>query len=148
MSPSIDSARIVPSGDFRHAGCTWEQRGAAIASSKEEGSTGPFQRFGGNGGLESMRKATVLSVGLILVAGIVGAQGISGSAHDFSGETWSGGTICLPCHTTHHGETTFVAPLWNHEVTAATFVMYSSPTRGTTPPFKAFIRIFAILVGT
>ena len=75
-----------------------------------------------------MKKATVLAIGLILAAGFAGAQGITGSAHDFSGETWSGGTICLPCHTTHHGITDFVAPLWNHEVTVATFVMYSSPT--------------------
>jgi len=75
-----------------------------------------------------MRKATVLTFGLVLVAGFVGAQGITDSAHDFSGEGWSGGTICLPCHTTHHGDTGFVAPLWNHEVTIATFVMYSSPT--------------------
>jgi len=77
-----------------------------------------------------MHKGFVLTVGFLLVAGFAGAQtaGIAGSDHDFSGDGWSGGTICLPCHTPHHGETGFVAPLWNHEVTTASFTMYSSDT--------------------
>jgi predicted CXXCH cytochrome family protein len=66
-------------------------------------------------------------VGIVMVAGGAFAQ-ITGSSHDFSNENWSGGTICLPCHTPHSGVTDFVAPLWNHEVTVATFTMYTSPT--------------------
>jgi len=51
---------------------------------------------------------------------------ISGSAHDFSTTGWSGGRICIACHTPHNSDTTVTnAPLWNHEVTASTFTMYS-----------------------
>lgn len=74
-----------------------------------------------------MRTAVVMSMCLVLGAGVAGAQ-ITNSLHDFSGETWSGGTICMPCHTTHDGQTGFVAPLWNHEITTQTFTMYTSGT--------------------
>lgn len=51
---------------------------------------------------------------------------ISGSAHDFSGQAWSGGRICIVCHTPHHADTTVAdSPLWNHAVTTATFTPYS-----------------------
>ncbi len=74
-----------------------------------------------------MRTAVVMSMCLVLGAGVASAQ-ITNSLHDFSGELWSGGTICLPCHTTHDGQTGFVAPLWNHEITTQTFTMYTSDT--------------------
>ncbi len=55
-------------------------------------------------------------------------QSISGSAHDFSSQSWST-EICLPCHTPHNADTTVAdAPLWNHDLTTATFTLYSSPT--------------------
>jgi predicted CXXCH cytochrome family protein len=54
---------------------------------------------------------------------------IVGSKHDFSSNGWSGGQICLPCHTPHNANATVAgAPLWNHQVTAAVFGLYSSPT--------------------
>ncbi|NOY58046.1 MAG: cytochrome C, partial [Calditrichaeota bacterium] len=54
---------------------------------------------------------------------------IAGSAHDFSTKGWSGGEICVVCHTPHHSDNTVTsAPLWNHEVTTATFTLYSSST--------------------
>jgi predicted CXXCH cytochrome family protein len=57
------------------------------------------------------------------------AQGISGSLHDFSGQAWSGGKICIVCHTPHNGATSVAeAPLWNHDVTAAAFALYSTST--------------------
>ncbi len=63
-----------------------------------------------------------------------GAWGsISGSAHDFSGNGWSGGKICEPCHTPHNADSTMTgAPLWNHEVSTATYTLYSSPTMDVT----------------
>ena len=74
------------------------------------------------------------SVALLLPVGFCLA-GILGSAHDFSGRTWNtGGEICMPCHTPHSGSLTLGAPLWNHEVTAATFTPYSSPTLNATVP--------------
>ena len=58
-------------------------------------------------------------------------QTIIGSEHDFSGETWSSGRICAPCHTPHNAMTITV-PLWNHESTIATFTLYSSDTLDAT----------------
>lgn len=55
--------------------------------------------------------------------------GIVGSAHDFSPFGWSDGQICLPCHTPHHADTTIEeAPLWNHELTTATYTLYDGST--------------------
>lgn len=51
---------------------------------------------------------------------------ITGTAHDFSGEIWSGGEICIACHTPHDGDMSIPgAPLWNHEVSTATFTLYT-----------------------
>ncbi len=55
--------------------------------------------------------------------------GITGSHHDFSGQTsWNTtGEICVVCHTPHNATDTII-PLWNHTTTAATFTTYSSST--------------------
>lgn len=78
-----------------------------------------------------MRKCLILLMVLTICAGAstVSFAQITGSAHDFSGETWSGGQICLPCHTPHNADNTVTdSPLWNHEVTAtATYTLYSGP---------------------
>ena len=42
-----------------------------------------------------------------------------------------GGEICVVCHTPHNSLSTLV-PLWNHQTTAATFTLYSSPTLNAT----------------
>ena len=68
-------------------------------------------------------------VGLVPVIG----AGIKGSSHDFTGSGWSYGQLCSPCHTPHRADTTVPgAPLWNHEVTTATYTVYSSPTLDAT----------------
>lgn len=65
--------------------------------------------------------------------GFAGAGTLSGSAHDFSGSGWSGGQICLPCHTPHKSNISVAdAPLWNHALTTATFTLYTSPTLNAT----------------
>lgn len=75
-----------------------------------------------------MKKLIAVLVVLIFV-GTNLAQNIAGSAHDFSDQGWGTSEICLPCHTPHFGDLTVAdAPLWNHEVTAATFTLYDSPT--------------------
>lgn len=53
---------------------------------------------------------------------------ITGSAHDFSSRPWANGQICLPCHAPHNGVNVANAPLWNHQLSTATYTMYSSPT--------------------
>jgi predicted CXXCH cytochrome family protein len=60
--------------------------------------------------------------------------GMVGSAHDFSGEGWSGSQICIVCHTPHSADTSQAnAPLWNHETTTASYTTYSSPTMDVLP---------------
>lgn len=73
---------------------------------------------------------------LVFVAAFstVGFGQITGSAHDFSGFTWSGGEICIACHTPHNADGTVPnVPLWNHELSAvATYTLYSSNTLNAT----------------
>ena len=80
-----------------------------------------------------MRTLLSLAVVLMLSTFLFG-QSIVGSAHDFSNETWNAtGEICVVCHTPHHADNTVSdAPLWNHEVTTATFTPYSSGTLDAT----------------
>ena len=63
------------------------------------------------------------------------SQSIVGTDHDLSSNPVTNGQICIVCHTPHNADTTVAgAPLWNHEVTTATFTLYDSPTfqGGTT----------------
>jgi len=54
-------------------------------------------------------------------------QSIAGSAHDFSGDGWNpNGEICQVCHTPHGAISGLVAPLWNHEVSTATYQLYTN----------------------
>ncbi len=76
-----------------------------------------------------------LTVGALLAwAGTAAGQGIAGSAHDFSAQSWNtSGQICIVCHTPHNGNTSVTnAPLWNHALTTATFTPYSSATLTAT----------------
>jgi hypothetical protein len=80
-----------------------------------------------------MKKLLVLLSVLALVAGFSGVAtaGIQGSAHDFAGFPFAGGQICLPCHTPHNAESD-AAPLWNHELSVASYNLYSSPSMNAT----------------
>ncbi|MFQ6108814.1 MAG: cytochrome C, partial [Candidatus Aminicenantales bacterium] len=82
-----------------------------------------------------MRKALILSaIALLGVLVTVALAQISGTAHDFSGDTWNtSGEICIVCHTPHNADTSVsAAPLWNHDVTTATYTLYSSSTLDAT----------------
>ena len=69
----------------------------------------------------------------VLTASAVNAGTIVGTAHDMSAQGFSDGQICIVCHTPHNADTTVTeAPLWNHEITAVTFAMYTSPTLDAT----------------
>ena len=77
-----------------------------------------------------MRKLFVVMMALALVAGFaaISMAGIAGTDHDLSG-TGGEGQICIFCHTPHNADITVAdAPLWNHEVTAQTFIPYTSAT--------------------
>jgi predicted CXXCH cytochrome family protein len=72
--------------------------------------------------------AFTLSAALFAASATAGT--ILGSPHDFSNTNWSGGEICIVCHTPHNADTTVTdAPLWNHKLSTATYDLYdSSPT--------------------
>ncbi len=66
-----------------------------------------------------------LLIGLLAFPQVPVQAQIAGSGHDFSGAGWSGGEICVACHTPHNADTTVAgAPLWNHDVTGSTFALY------------------------
>ena len=70
---------------------------------------------------------------LIAVFSSASIAGIQGSLHDFSIYAWSQNQICLPCHTPHHAlDVQDNAPLWNHELSTATYNLYSSPSMQAT----------------
>lgn len=79
-------------------------------------------------------RQAICVVALTAVASLPAAAGtIVGSDHDFSASGWSGGQICIACHTPHNASTTVTnAPLWNHTTTATTFALYTSPTLNST----------------
>ena len=81
------------------------------------------------------RTATFFGVVLLIAATPALAGVIAGSAHDFStgpSAGWSGGRICVACHTPHNAMTTgspaSSVALWNHTVSSASYTMYTSPT--------------------
>lgn len=82
--------------------------------------------------VNKLHVAVLISIAIVGLATLSQAA-ISGSAHDFSRANWSGGQICLPCHAPHDGVNVANAPLWNHEVSTATYTLYSSPTLDAVP---------------
>jgi predicted CXXCH cytochrome family protein len=76
-----------------------------------------------------------LFVYFIFTCATVGYAGsIAGSKHDFSGKGWGSNEICVFCHTPHNANKTVTgSQLWNHQVSTATYAVYSSPTLQGTP---------------
>jgi predicted CXXCH cytochrome family protein len=83
-----------------------------------------------------MRSVLVLCFMLLFMAAAgtgLAQNSIVGTMHDFTGHGWSGGEICVVCHTPHQADLAETgAPLWNHEITIATFQLYSSATLNAT----------------
>lgn len=80
-------------------------------------------------------KLTILFVFVVLIAASNYSKAvISGSAHDFSSDSWnSTGEICIVCHTPHNANTSVTnSPLWNHQTSTATYTVYSSATLNAT----------------
>lgn len=74
-----------------------------------------------------MKKLLLLLLSFTVTFNLFGV--ISGSVHDFSGNAWSGGEICVVCHVPHGADTTIAdSPLWSHDVTTSTFTTYTSAT--------------------
>lgn len=80
------------------------------------------------------RRVLAAVVVACVIGGVTAYGGISGSGHDFSSQGWSGGRLCMVCHTPHGSDTAVTgAPLWNHATTTATYTLYSSPTLNASP---------------
>ena len=57
----------------------------------------------------------------------------AGSPHDFSQSLWTGGEICIACHTPHNANASVTeAPLWNHDLSVESYTLYDSPTLDAT----------------
>jgi hypothetical protein len=69
------------------------------------------------------------AVALLLALRAAVAGSIVGSAHDFSGYNWSGGEVCIACHSSHNtNSSVIVAPQWNHALSVQTYGLYSAPS--------------------
>ncbi len=67
---------------------------------------------------------------VVLIAAVVGFSfaAISGTDHDFSGQSWTD-EVCNVCHTPHNAMMdggSAVTPLWNHALSTATYTVYNS----------------------
>ena len=82
-----------------------------------------------------MKKLVLLTAAFAFIATASFSQGISGTGHDFKGDSWSGNKICEPCHTPHNAVTAVTdAPLWNHALSSSGgFTIYTSSTLNATP---------------
>ena len=75
-----------------------------------------------------MKRRDLIGLGMAVLGGFAlsASADIVGSAHDFSGSTWSGGEICKPCHTPHNADP--IGYLWAHTLSDATYTLYDGST--------------------
>ena len=82
--------------------------------------------------VKTMKKISALltTIALLMLSQLTNAQTIVGSAHDFHLQSWNtSGEICKVCHTPHNADVSVLnAPLWNHQLSIATYTTYSSAT--------------------
>ena len=74
-------------------------------------------------------RKSILSLAMITAFGIhittLNAD-IVGSKHDFSSLGWADNQICKPCHTPHTDRGLANPPLWNRDLSAATYILYDA----------------------
>ena len=76
--------------------------------------------------------AGLIAIAGLFLSGMASAQ-IAGTDHDLRGQPGTGGEVCVVCHTPHNADTSVTnAPLWDHELTVASFTPYISPTLDAT----------------
>jgi len=82
-----------------------------------------------------MKRTFIIVLTILLTTSLADVSfgaSIVGSKHDLSDRAWSGGKICIVCHTPHNADPAVKAPLWNHEVTTENFSIYNSTTIDAT----------------
>ena len=83
--------------------------------------------------LKMTSRACLTGLLLTITSLSVSAGTITGSKHDFSSSGFTGGEICIACHTPHNADTSVTeAPLWNHALSTASYSLYDSPTMDAT----------------
>ena len=77
------------------------------------------------GGVYLMKKLLIITFSMNFFMILTGVNRIyaiiSGSSHDFSAESWSGGQICEPCHIPHLASENPYTPLWGHDTTQVNY---------------------------
>ena len=87
----------------------------------------------GNRFITAVASGIMLGAGLLFTTSVL-AAGITGTAHAFSDNVSfnNSGEICKVCHTPHNAQVAAEdGPLWNRELTAATYTLYSGGTTGS-----------------
>jgi len=91
------------------------------------------------GNLATSRFLTLCFVMFITIPSM--AQ-IRGSVHDFTSIGWSGGELCSVCHVPHTRKISDgQAPVWNHEITSATYILYGSSTLTQIPEQPSYANV-------
>jgi len=85
-----------------------------------------------------MKKLILFSlfVGLFLTQAAIGqANLVINTPHGFDDATWNTtDQVCITCHTPHDGTNSAGEVLWSHELSLATYTVYSSPTLDAGAP--------------
>ncbi len=83
--------------------------------------------------LKRTARISLASILLGITALPVMAGTIKDTKHDFSTSGWSGGEICIACHTPHNADATVTdAPLWNHDLSTKSYTLYDTATLNAT----------------
>jgi hypothetical protein len=91
-----------------------------------------------------------LNLTLLILFPAVAITGVSNTKHNLSVsgpgsiKATSETQICIFCHTPHNSSSDY--PLWNHEISSATYTKYESPTlqsysAGNAPPIDGFSKL-------
>ncbi len=76
--------------------------------------------------------SSLVAILSLLTTGMVIAGSITGTAHDLVNSGFTGGELCVVCHTPHNSENSIVeSPVWNHAFTISTFSLYSTDNINT-----------------
>ena len=70
-----------------------------------------------------MKKVIVMLA--VLAMAVPAMAQLAGTGHDFSGEAFSDGEICGPCHTPHNANASTEAPLWARANSGASYTAYT-----------------------
>ena len=73
--------------------------------------------------------ASSFAAALLAVPVPTPAGSIMGSVHDFTRFAWSGGQVCVPCHSSRSANSSVtIVPMWSHELSKQTYTLYGSAT--------------------